>query len=111
MTFLTDYYERAPGSFIYSLRNKDGLSPFQCTLKDENDQNAICGLSNSGPRFGYGVDLDIANDAGLNNDSYTNFGYTYNLPHGYTCGETNTDSLLGGSYFFSPSELEVLYLN
>ena len=111
MTFLTDYYEPAPGSFIYSLRNNDGLAPFKSTLKYESDQGAIWRSIGYGPTFGGGHDLYIASDAGSNTYSRTNFGYTYNLPRGYTHGETNTRSLLGGSFKFTPSEVEVLYLN
>ena len=111
MTFLTDGYARAPGSFLYSLRNNDGLAPFKSKLKDERGQFAIYRDSGYGPVFGGGIDLLIASDPGSNTDSYTNFGHTYNLPHGYTPGETNTDSLLGGSFRFTPSEVEVLYLN
>ena len=111
LTFLADDYESAPGSFIYSLRNNDGLAPFKSTLKYEGDQYAIRRSSGYGPTFGGGFDLCIASDAGSNTGSYTNFGHTYNLPHGYTYAETNTRSLLGGSFYFTPSEVEVLYLN
>ena len=110
-TFSADYWVRARGSFVYSLRNNDGLSPFKSTLKDENDQDEIHRHSGHGPTFGRGHDLYIASDAGSNTKSYTNFGRTYNLPHGYIYGETNTKSLLGGSCYFTPSEVEVLYLN
>ena len=96
---------------MYSLRNNDGLAPFKSTLKDESDQRAIRRNSGYGPRFGWAADLYIASDAGSNINSLTNFGHTYNLPHGYTSGETNTKSLLGGSFKFTPSEMEVLYLN
>ena len=108
--FRTDVWVRAPGSFIYSLRNNDGLAPFKSTLKDESDQYAIRS-SGKGLIFGRGHDLHIASDAGSNDYSHTNFGGTYNLPHGYTYAETNTQSLLGGSNWFTPSELEALYLN
>ena len=95
---------------MYSLRNNDGLAPFKSTLKDETEQRAIRRNSGWGPTFGVGRDLFIASDAGSNTYSRTNFGKTYN-PHGYTYQETNTQSLLGGSYRFTPSEVEVLYLN
>ena len=109
--FLTGDNVPAPGSFIYSLRNNDDLAPFKSTLKDESDVYAIKDYSGFGPSFGYGTDLYIASDAGSNTNSLTNFGRSYNLPHGYTHGETNTRSLLGGSFYFTPSEVEVLYLN
>ena len=109
--FFTDDCERAPGSFIYSLRNNDGLVPFKSTLKAEDDQCAIRRHTFFGPIFGWIDDLYIASDAGSNTNSYTNFGLSYNLPHGYTYEENNTRSLLGGSFKFTPSEVEVLYLN
>ena len=96
---------------MYSLRNNDGLAPFKSTLKDENDQRAIDRVSGWGPTFGWAADLYIASGAVSNIKSLTNFGHAYNLPHGYTYKEKNTLSLLGGSYYFTPSEVEVLYLN
>ena len=109
--FLTDASVSAPGSFMYSLRNNDGIASFKSTLKNENDPYAISRHSSDGPTFGGGFDLYIVNNAGSLSYSYTNFGYTYNLPPGYTYGQTNTRSLLGGTYTFTPSEVEVLYLN
>lgn len=96
---------------MYSLRNYDGLAPFKATLQDENHDKAIYRHGNYGPTFGWGHDLFIANNAGLNTDSPTNFGSAYNLPPGYTFEQNNTRSMLGGSYYFTPSEVEVLYVN
>jgi hypothetical protein len=56
-------------------------------------------------------DLVLANNAGSNTRSYTRFGYTYQAPPGYSSDQPNTDSLLAGSFFFTPSEIETLYLN
>ena len=108
-SFLTGSHASAPGSFIYSLRNNDDIASFKSTLKDENTQYAI--HRGYGPTFGGGYDLYVANNAGSNTESYSNFGHQYNLPPGYTYDQTNTLSLLGGSYSFNPSEVEVLYLN
>jgi hypothetical protein len=108
---LTGAYKSAPGSFLFSLRNKDNLPPFKAALKNQNDGNAIYCGSGYGPTFGSGHDLRIANDAKSNTNSYTNFGHTYQAPSGYTYGQANTQSLLAGSYHFTPSEVEVLYLN
>ena len=94
---------------MYSLRNNDDIAPFKSTLQNENDRRAIYRVDRYAPRFS--VDMYIGYNAGSNTDSHTNFGFTYNLPLGYTFGETNTRSLLGGSYHFTPSEVEVLYLN
>lgn len=109
--FLKGGHISAPGSFIYSLRNKDGLAPFKSTLKYGNAQDAVYRLATYGPSFGGGSDLNIADNAGSNTHSHSNFGHTYILPPGYTSGKTNAKSLLGGSYTFTPSESEVLYLN
>ena len=110
--FLTDGQTSAPGSFLFSLRNNDDLAPFKAPLIDENDVKAIYRYSGFGPTFGWGRDLLIADNAGSNILSFTNFGTSYQLPPaGYTRHKNNTRSLLPGSVKFTPSETEVLYLN
>ena len=109
--FLTVWYTSAPGSFLFSLRNNDDLAPFKAPLRDENDVTAIYRSGRAGPIFGEGYDLYIYDNAGSNAYSYTNFGRSYQLPPGYTHGETNTSLLLAGSEYFSPSQTEILYLN
>ena len=52
----------------------------------------------------------ISNNENLNTDSYTGFGYTYQPPPGYTYDAANTQALLAGTYYFTPSEVEVFYL-
>ena len=96
---------------MFSLRNNDDLAPFKAPLRDENDVWAIFRYSGYGPTFGDGFDLYIANNAGSNTDSYTGFGYSYQPPPGYNRDESNTSSLLPGSFYFTPSQIEVLYLN
>ena len=109
---LTGYgYTSASGSFMFSLRNRDNLAPFKAPLNNQNDVEAICHYSEYGPTFGGSHDLYIASDASSNTNSYTYFGYNYQAPSGYTHGQTKTQSLLAGSYHFTPSEVEVLYLN
>jgi hypothetical protein len=108
---LTDWWTSAPGSFLFSLRNNDDLAPFKAPLKYQNDGAAIVRSSRYGPTFGGGRDLFIDNNAGSNTYSSTDFGYSYQLPPGYTYGETNTRSLLPGSFYFTPSQTEELYLN
>jgi hypothetical protein len=96
-------YASAPGSFIFSLRNKQDLAPFKAPLKSENAWQAIYRSSAYGPTFGKDHDLKIAGDAASNTNSFTNLGQTYQLPLGYN--QTNT------RYYFTPSEIEVLYLD
>ena len=73
---------------------------------------AIYRYNSYGPCFGGGgYDLFITNDARSTTYSYTDLGYIYPPPPGYTRGEPNTKSLLAGSQYFTPSEVEVFYLN
>lgn len=101
-------WESAPGSFLFSLRNHDNLPPFKAPLKDENDIIVIYRSANSGPVFGY--DLDICNNATSRRLSYTDFGDSFETPQGYAYKKTKTQSLLAGSYYFTPVEVEVLYI-
>ena len=109
MFILTDGWSSAPGSFLFSLRNNDDLPPFKAPLKDENDGYAIWRHRGYGPLFGAGHDLYIVSNA--KSSTYSRLGRTYQAPPGYTHGQANTNSLLAGSYTFTPSEVEVLYLN
>ena len=101
-------YTSAPGSFLFSLRNNDDLGPFKAPLKNESDTNAILRYGSFGPCFDQ---LWIVDNAGLTSYSSADFGNRYQVPPGYTNDEPNTNSLLAGSLFFTPSEVEVLYLN
>ena len=96
---------------MFSLRNNDDLAPFKAPLRYEKNKWAILRYSRAGPIFGWGSDLFIANNAGSTTLSYTKFGAAYQLPPGYTLDENNTNSLLPGSKYFRPSEIEVLYIN
>ena len=104
-----DRWTSAPGSFLFSLRNNDDLGPFKTPLKNENTRQAIYRYNSWGPRFG--DDLHIHSNGGLNTYSWAYPGRTFQPPPGYTTGEHNTNSLLAGSLHFTPSEVEVLYLN
>ena len=104
-------YTSAPASFLFSLRNNDDLPPFKCPLKDAKDGYAIYRKKQNGPTFGRGHDLYISHLSYWNGDSMADIGLTYEAPHGYTNGHTNTRSLLAGKVLFSPNQVEVLYLN
>ena len=95
-------------AFLFSLKNKDNLKPFKAVVYQS--QNALCHASGYGPMFGLGQDLVISNNANLNTNSYTRIGYTYQLPPGYTSDAANTKALLAGTHRFTPSEVEVFYL-
>ena len=99
-------YKHAPGSFMFSLRNKENLPPFKAPLKDENTRSAIYAHHDYGPTFGAGHDLYISDNAALKTRSHTNFNNDYNAPPGVS----NAQTILAGTYSFTPSEVEVFYL-
>ena len=94
-------------AFLFSLKNKDNLKPFKAAVYRKS-QYALYHYFGYGPVFG--GDLIISNNANSNTDSYTNFGDTYQPPPGYTTGAANTKALLAGTLYFTPSEVEVFYL-
>ena len=102
-------FTSAPGSFLFSLRNNDDLGPFKAPLKNENDTYAIYRYNSWGPCFGR--DLRIKDNAGSTTDSRADLGRVNQAPPGYTALKPNSRSLLAGSQYFTPSEVEVLYLN
>ena len=99
-------WQQAPGSFIFSLRNKENFPPFKAPLKSQGDSYAIYGGSGHGPVFGSSHDLYISYDAASNTRSFTNFGDSYQAPSGVSSSNT----ILAGTHYFCPSEVEVFYL-
>jgi hypothetical protein len=99
-------YKQAPGSFIFSLRNKENLPPFKAPLKDQNAPYAIETRNSYGPTFGNGHDIYISNDAASNTNSYTYFNSFYQAPSGVS----STSTILAGTYTFQPSEVEVFHI-
>ena len=71
-----------------------------------NTSFAVYRGSSCGPTFGGGHDIYIADNANQNANSYTNFGTSYSLPNGVT----NSSTILAGTRYFSPDEVEVFYL-
>ena len=98
----TDGIVRAPGSFLFSLRNGDDLQPFKAPLKNEDDQYAIQRHADYGPTFGGGYDLAIK----IGKQSSSFFDYSYQAPN----TTAKKRYLLAGSEYFKPEEIEVLYL-
>jgi hypothetical protein len=98
--------KQAPGSFIFSLRDKEDRSPFKAPLKDQNTGGAIYTYHTNGPIFGGGHDLLIYNNAASNTGSYTKFNYNYQAPSGVS----DTSTILAGTYNFQPSEIEVYHI-
>ena len=99
-----DRWSTTSNSFIFSLLDKEGLAPFKSMVAQPH--SAICSWSNYGPTFGGGHDIHIADNANQNTGSYTDFGSSYSLPNGVTDRYT----ILAGTRYFSPDEVEVFYL-
>ena len=106
--FSGDSWRHSDVSFLFSLKNKDNVPPFKAPVY-KNHQHAIYSHPSYGPTFGGGHDLHISNDSHTNQQSYTNFGHTYQPPAGYVYGTPQTKSLLAGSYKFTPTEIEVFF--
>ena len=94
---------------MFSLRNKDDLPPFKSSVLKaayatvaNQTFGAVFGTFHDNP------DLVITNHPPTEK-CYTNFGKAYKLPDGYEMGTDKARSLLGGSYHFTPSEIEVFY--
>ena len=103
----------APGSFLFSFRNNDNLQPFMAPLINSTNKFAIQRHEKNGLQFGVGPDLSILNkEIKLDTTvSAANLGRTYQAPPGYIFEKGSTPSLLAGSLFFIPAEIEVLFLN
>ncbi len=96
-------HKQAPGSFIFSLRNKENLPPFKAPLIDQNDGCAIYTNPGYGPAFGRDFDMKISYNPASNAKE---FGTTYQPPSGISESKT----ILAGTQMFRPLEVEVFYL-
>ena len=95
-------------AFIFSISNKEELDPFVVEVRTPD--RAIYRASRFGPCFG--VDITIVNNANSNNDSNASFGWLYQ--DGYYSAPAagqHPNTILAGTYRFSPDEVEVFYLD
>ncbi|CAB3987084.1 Hypothetical predicted protein [Paramuricea clavata] len=102
-------YKSSSNAFIFSFVNKDNLPPFKSPVK--SNQHAIYSSPTYGSTFGGGHVIHIANNANANTGSYTDFGYSYQSPSGYSYSSTKARNLLASTYRFTPEEVETFYLN
>ena len=107
ISFSGNNYKQSNVSFLFSLKSKDNVPPFKAPVK--NHQYAILSRPSYGPTFGAGHDLYISNDSHANQQSYSDFGHTYQPPAGYFYDTQQTQSLLAGSYNFTTTEVEVFF--
>ena len=90
-------------AFIFSISNKEELDPFVSEVRRPDE--AIYRGSEFGPCFG--ADIYIANNANNNSKSYARLGRSYPAP----AAVQHQKTILAGTEYFSPDEVEVFYLN
>ena len=82
-------------------------SPF--TIK--NAKYAIHGNLGLGPTFGGGHDLCVCDQSNIRTGSYSNFGFSYNLPDGSIYGGNAKDFLAGNYNQWTITEIEVYQIS
>ena len=92
-------------AFIFSLNNNEGLAPFVSKVNKGYSLTAIYRGSSIGPVFGR--DVIIRNNADSNGNSEARLGHSYSVPPAVQAPRT----VLAGTQFFSPNEVEVFYLD
>ena len=96
-------------AFLFSLVNKPGWAPVKLPQTGKfRDSICKCG-SGYYVIFGGGNDIRISSYASSNTNSYSNLGYTYSPPSGYSYGSTFARTFLAGTYKFTPDEVETFY--
>jgi hypothetical protein len=100
-------WKQAPGTFIFSLRNKENLPPFKApALEDvKHTGSAIFTHNTYGPLFGERNDIYISDYAGSSTISESSIS-TYQAPSGVSDPYT----ILAGTHYFQPSEVEVFHI-
>ena len=98
-------------AFLFSLVNKPGWAPVKLpqTGKYSYNRYSIYDCSDRGPSFGGGHDIYIVDYASSSSSSYTNLGWQYSPPSGYSLGSTFSYTFLAGTYQFTPDEVETFY--
>ncbi|EDO33889.1 predicted protein [Nematostella vectensis] len=99
-------WQSSSKSFLYTLCNKNGYRPEKLPLRDPPDRIAIRDHTSCGPVFGGGGDLFIADNAGGNEESYTE-PHTYARPQGVT--SDGPCDVFAGTWSFTPDEMEVFH--
>ena len=98
-------YTATSEAFIFSLNNNEGLAPFVSKVKKEYSGAAIYRNSYYGPRFG--SDVSIRDNADRDSKSKALLRKYYSVPPAVKDRYT----VLAGTEYFSPDEVEVFYLD
>ena len=105
-------YRYDSNAFLFSLVNKPGWVPVKLPQTGTDSSNRRYSIYNNlsyGPTFGGGHDIYIYNYASSNRNSYSDLGYTYSPPSGYSYGNNFAQSFMAGSFNFTPDEVETFY--
>ena len=105
-------YRYDSNAFLFSLVNKPGWAPVklpQTGKYSSRRKHSIDDYPSYGPAFGGGHDIHISNYASSHRNSYSNLGFTYSPPSGYSYGNTFGKTFLAGTYQFTPGEIETFY--
>ena len=92
--------------------NKPGWAPVKLPQTGKYSSRRLQSIycyPSYGPTFGGGHDIYISNYASSNSNSFSNLGYTYSPPSGYSYGSTFARTFLAGTYKFTPDEVETFY--
>ena len=92
-------------AFIFSISNKEELDPFVSVVRRSGQHRAIYRGSRFGPCFGR--DIYITNNANSYSYSSARLYWDYPAP---AAGQ-NPYTILAGTEYFSPDEVEVFYLD
>ena len=112
LTDSSSKYQYDSKAFLFSLVNKPGWAPVKLPQTGRYGSRRIHSVrfhSSYGPTFGGGHDIYISNSALSNSNSYSNLGYTYSPPSGYSFGSTFAETFLAGTNHFTPDEVETFY--
>ena len=90
-------------AFIFSISNKEELDPFVSEVRSPD--GAIIRWSQFGPYFG--ADIFIPSNANSKSVSYARLGRYYPAP----AAVQDRYTILAGTEYFSPDEVEVFYLD
>ena len=105
-------YRYDSNAFLFSLVNKPGRAPVKLPQTEKYSsrrKHSIDDYPSYGPAFGGGHDIHISNYASSHRNSYSNLGFTYSPPSGYSYGNTFGKTFLAGTYQFTPGEIETFY--
>ena len=105
-------YRYDSNAFLFLLVNKPGWAPVKLPQTGKNSSNRRYSTYDHlsyGPTFGGGYDICIYSYASSNRNSYSNLGWTYSPPSGYSYGSTFAKSFMAGSNNFTPDDVETFY--